>query len=51
MDEWLLELVLAEMEMQCHENMQDAMKTKDGLGIEFDESIMCDVCRTVSTGI
>lgn len=33
---------------QCHENMQLAIKTKKGLGIEYDENIVCDVCRSVS---
>lgn len=47
MAEWLFEQVLAAMESQCHERMQDAMKTKEGFGIEYDENVACDVCRTV----
>ena len=31
---------------QCHENMQETMKTSEGLGIEYDESVICDVCRS-----
>ena len=33
---------------QCHTNMQTIIKNVEGLGIEYDENIMCDVCRSVS---
>lgn len=28
--------------------MQTAIKTKEGLGIEYDENIVCDVCQVVT---
>lgn len=34
-------------EMQCHANLQEAIRTVDGLGIEYDENVVCDVCRSV----
>jgi len=27
--------------------MQMAIQTKEGLGIEYDEDVVCDVCRMV----
>lgn len=35
--------------IQCHEVMQVKMKTEEGLGIEYDEDIVCAVCASVST--
>ena len=34
--------------LQCHEKMTAIMKTEEGMGIEYDEDIVCDVCRSVS---
>ena len=28
--------------------MQTMIKTVQGLGIEYDENVVCDVCRSVS---
>ena len=28
--------------------MQKTIKTEEGLGIEYDEDVICDVCRSVS---
>ncbi|KAI0238083.1 Protein Jade-1 [Lamellibrachia satsuma] len=47
-EEWMMERVLEEIEQQCHNNMQTMIKTVDGLGIEYDENVVCDVCRSVS---
>ena len=44
-----MELVLQEIEHQCHNNMETMIKTVDGLGIEYDENVVCDVCRSVSS--
>ena len=33
---------------QCHENMEIKKKTEEGLGIEYDEDIVCEICRSVS---
>jgi len=42
-----MELILEAFEMQCHANLQQAIRTVDGLGIEYDENVVCDVCRSV----
>ena len=48
LDEWVMERVMEQLETQCYDRMQEAMKTVEGLGIEYDEDIVCDVCRSVS---
>ena len=45
--ESLMELMMEAFEMQCHANLQQAIRTVDGLGIEYDENVVCDVCRSV----
>lgn len=35
--------------MQCQKNIEHAIQTEEGLGIEYDEDICCAVCRAVST--
>uniref|UniRef100_F6XEQ3 Jade n=1 Tax=Ciona intestinalis TaxID=7719 RepID=F6XEQ3_CIOIN len=47
LDEFSMEQIMEELETQtqCHDNMQLAIKTKEGLGIEYDEDVVCDVCR------
>nr|CAB3257617.1 Jade protein [Phallusia mammillata] len=45
LDEFSMEQIMEELETQCHENMQVAIQTKEGLGIEYDEDVVCDVCR------
>uniref|UniRef100_H2YM58 Uncharacterized protein n=1 Tax=Ciona savignyi TaxID=51511 RepID=H2YM58_CIOSA len=45
LDEFSMEQIMEELETQCHDNMQLAMQTKEGLGIEYDEDVVCDVCR------
>ncbi|XP_042791183.1 E3 ubiquitin-protein ligase Jade-2 isoform X2 [Panthera uncia] len=46
LDELTLERVLEELETQCHQNMARAIETQEGLGIEYDEDVVCDVCRS-----
>lgn len=46
MDEFTLERVLEELETLCSENMNIAIETEEGLGIEYDEDVVCDVCRS-----
>jgi len=38
--------VLEELETTCYENMNIAIETEEGLGIEYDEDVVCDVCRS-----
>jgi len=42
-----MELIMEAFEMQCDANLQQAIRTVDGLGIEYDENVVCDVCRSV----
>lgn len=43
LDEFTMEIIMEELETQCHDNMQLAIKTKEGLGIEYDENIVCEL--------
>lgn len=45
-DENLMEKTVEVLERQCHENMNHAIETEEGLGIEYDEDVICDVCRS-----
>lgn len=42
------EHVMEELEMSCWEKVQAIIKEEEGLGIEYDENVICDVCRSVS---
>ncbi|KAL5013057.1 hypothetical protein ScPMuIL_011608 [Solemya velum] len=44
--EWTMERIIEGLENQCHENLKAKQKTEEGLGIEYDEDIVCDVCRS-----
>ncbi|XP_068194745.1 protein Jade-1 isoform X2 [Antennarius striatus] len=46
LDETTMERVMEEFERSCHDNMTHAMETEEGLGIEYDEDVVCDVCRS-----
>ncbi|XP_026183342.1 protein Jade-1 isoform X2 [Mastacembelus armatus] len=46
LDELMMECVLVELESVCEEKMQQAIETEEGLGIEYDEDVVCDVCRS-----
>lgn len=46
--EFTMERTIEELETQCYTNMQNMIKTVEGLGIEYDENVVCDVCRSVS---
>lgn len=46
--EWTMERVIEALEAQCHENMETKKKTEEGLGIEYDEDIVCEICQSVS---
>lgn len=35
-----------ELESTCEEKMRQAIETEEGLGIEYDEDVVCDVCRS-----
>lgn len=42
-----MEKVMEEMELQCHSKMNEAVRSIEGLGIEYDENVVCDICRSV----
>ncbi|XP_028321926.1 protein Jade-1 isoform X2 [Gouania willdenowi] len=46
LDELTMECVLVELESVCEEKMQQAIEAEEGLGIEYDEDVVCDVCRS-----
>lgn len=41
-----MEKTVEVLERRCHENMKHAIATEEGLGIEYDEDVICDVCRS-----
>lgn len=41
-----MEKTIEVLERHCHENMNHAIETEEGLGIEYDEDVICDVCRS-----
>ncbi|XP_077572727.1 protein Jade-3 [Stigmatopora nigra] len=45
-DELTMERAMEALEGQCHLNMRHAIETVEGLGIEYDEDVVCDVCRS-----
>ncbi|XP_039072700.1 protein Jade-3 isoform X4 [Hyaena hyaena] len=45
-DENTMEKTIEALERHCHENMNHAIETEEGLGIEYDEDVICDVCRS-----
>lgn len=44
-----LERVIQELEVNCWQRIQAILKNEEGLGIEYDENVICDVCRSVSS--
>uniref|UniRef100_A0A3Q3GZG1 Jade family PHD finger 2 n=1 Tax=Labrus bergylta TaxID=56723 RepID=A0A3Q3GZG1_9LABR len=46
LDELTMESVLVELESVCDEKMRQAIEAEEGLGIEYDEDVVCDVCRS-----
>jgi len=45
--EYDMERIVEQLEMRCYDGLKDAMKTTEGIGIEYDEDVVCDVCRSV----
>ncbi|KAJ8027908.1 Protein Jade-3 [Holothuria leucospilota] len=44
-DELTMEKIIEQCEIQCQKNIEHALQTEEGLGIEYDEDICCAVCR------
>jgi len=45
--EYEMERIMEQLEMRCYDGLQAAMKTTEGIGIEYDEDVVCDICRSV----
>ena len=43
------EQTMEELERQSWANMQEILKKEELLGMEYDENVICDVCRAVIT--
>lgn len=41
-----LERILERLELRCWDKIQSILRNEEGLGIEFDENVICDVCRS-----
>ncbi|XP_023215571.1 protein Jade-1-like isoform X1 [Centruroides sculpturatus] len=46
LEELTMEVIIEEIETQCYDNLQEVIKTEEGLGIEYDDDVICDVCRS-----
>jgi hypothetical protein len=46
--EYEMERVMEALETRCYDGMQEAMKSVGLVGIEYDEDVVCDICRSVS---
>ncbi|XP_055718395.1 protein Jade-1-like isoform X2 [Salvelinus fontinalis] len=46
LDEMTMERGMEEFERRCYDRMSHAMATEEGLGMEYDEDVVCDVCRS-----
>ncbi|CAL8303618.1 unnamed protein product [Boreogadus saida] len=46
LDEITMETVMEEFERHCHDNMSHAVQTEEGLGIEYDDDVVCEVCHS-----
>lgn len=41
-----LERVIERFEINCWDKIQSILRNEEGLGIEYDENVICDVCRS-----
>lgn len=41
-----LERVIERLELCCWDKIQSILRNEEGLGIEYDENVICDVCRS-----
>ena len=45
--EYDMERIIEQLETHCYDGLQAAMKSTEGIGIEYDEDVVCDICRSV----
>ncbi|CAB4030164.1 Jade-3, partial, partial [Paramuricea clavata] len=50
-EELLMEKAIGCLEDQCYTNMGETISTAKGLSIEYDEDIVCDICRSCYTNM
>ncbi|KAH9519892.1 Protein Jade-1 [Bulinus truncatus] len=48
-NEWNMERMIEELENQCYVKTNALKKTEEGLGIEYDEDVACDVCHMLES--
>ena len=41
-------MIIEHLEETCWENINKLLKAEESFSIEFDEDVICDVCRNVS---
>lgn len=46
LEESMLEKAISHIENKCYDNMGHAIATQEGLSIEYDEDVCCDVCQS-----
>ncbi|XP_074621877.1 uncharacterized protein LOC141880294 isoform X2 [Acropora palmata] len=46
LEESVLEKAISHIENKCYDNMGHAIATQEGLSIEYDEDVCCDVCQS-----
>ncbi|KAL2098461.1 hypothetical protein ACEWY4_004941 [Coilia grayii] len=46
LEELTMERVMEEFERSCYDSLRLAVETEEGLGIEYDEDVVCDVCQS-----
>ncbi|XP_043916367.1 protein Jade-1 [Protopterus annectens] len=45
-EEYTMERVMEIFEQECYDNLKLAIESEEGLGIEYDEDVVCDVCQS-----
>ena len=45
------ERIIENLETQTHENLKEAIRTLESYSIEYDEEVVCDVCRSPDSEI
>nr|XP_046220629.1 protein Jade-1-like isoform X2 [Oncorhynchus gorbuscha] len=46
LDETTMERAMEEFERRCYDRMRHPVATEEGFGMEYDEDVVCDVCRS-----
>uniref|UniRef100_A0A8C8EGA7 Protein Jade-1 n=1 Tax=Oncorhynchus tshawytscha TaxID=74940 RepID=A0A8C8EGA7_ONCTS len=46
LDETTMERAMEEFERRCYDRMRHPIATEEGFGMEYEEDVVCDVCRS-----